>query len=140
MARLTPQEFAEKQSRRLKASLEDVRAGINRVTVSPTMKAATKQDKMLAKTTEAIQSGRWAAGLKKVSLEEWKDKAANVGVNRIAAGIDAARPKVEEFAAQLLPAVDAAKAKIASMPDNTIEDSINRMNAYTREMAKFRKR
>ncbi len=38
--RLTPEEIAEKQARRLKGSLEDIRRGIDRVTVSPCVKGS----------------------------------------------------------------------------------------------------
>ena len=47
MAKLTPLEFQEKHARRLKASVEDVRKGIDRVTENPCELAAAKQDKML---------------------------------------------------------------------------------------------
>jgi hypothetical protein len=94
---------------------------------------------MLTKLTAAVQGGAWAAGLNKVTLQQWKDQTTNVGVNRIAAGIDAAAPKVIAFATQLLPAVDAAVAKIKSMPDTTLEDNINRVSVYLRQMGTFKK-
>lgn len=139
MAKLTPEEAALKQASRLKSSTEDIRRGIERVTSSPTLKAVAKQDKMKQKLVASIDNGAWAKGLKNVSLEDWKKAASEVGVNRIAAGIDAAQPKQTAFYAKLLPAVDAAKGKIAAMPDVTLDDSINRMTTYTREMAKFKK-
>jgi len=67
MAKLTPTEVTEKHARRLKGSIEDMRAGIARVTASPTAAAAAKQDKMKAKINAAIDSGKWAAGLRSVS-------------------------------------------------------------------------
>jgi len=140
MARLTAQEFQEKHARRLKGATEDIRRGIQRVSVSPTSQAAAKQEKMKSKLIARIDDGTWAKRLKAVSLEDWKKKADEVGVNRISAGIDAASQKVQDFAAQLLPAVDAAQAKIKGMPDVTLEDSISRMTTFTREMSKFKKR
>lgn len=140
MARVTPEEFAEKHNRRLKAALPDMEAGIKKVSEAPTVKAAQKQEKMKQRLVQAIDSGVWANRLKAVTLEEWKEKAVSKGVARVSAGIDAAKDKVRDFASQLLPAVDAARAKIANMPDITIEDSINRMATYIREMAKFRKK
>jgi len=140
MARVTPAEFQEKHARRLKGSLVDMRAGIEKVTESPTKKAATKADKMLARLTESVQNGTWAARLGKVTLEEWREKMINKGLGRVSGGIDAAAAKVTDFATQLLPAVDAAKKKVEAMPDLTLEDSITRMTEYIREMAKFKKR
>lgn len=139
MARLTATEFQDKHSRRLKAAVEDVRRGIDRVTESPTEKAAAKQDKMLTNLTAAVSSGKWAAGLKRVSLDEWKKKARDVGVNRIAAGIDAAKDKVIDFANQILPYIDRAQSEISNMPDVTLDDNINRMNTFVRRMAQFKR-
>jgi len=137
MAKLTPKEFQEKHNRRLKAAVEDMRAGVERVTESPTAKAAAKADKMRAEIVRSIDSGKWAAGLKRVSLEEWKRKMIDKGVGRVAAGIDSAADKVEAFAAELLPHIDAGRNAISKLPDVTLEDSINRMTTFIRHMAKF---
>lgn len=139
MAKLTPQEFQEKHARRLKASVEDVRRGIDRVTESPTAKAAAKQDKMLTNLTAAVNSGKWAAGLKRVSLDDWKKVTRDVGVNRIAAGIDAAASKVVAFAEDLLPHIDRGKEKIKSMSDVTLDDNINRMTTFIRHMSEMKR-
>lgn len=139
MARFTSQEFQEKHARRLKASTEDMRRGIDRVTENPCEKAAAKQDKMLTNLTSAIQSGKWANGLRRVTLEEWKHKARDVGVNRVAAGIDAASAKVIAFADVLLPHIDRGQQSIANMPDITLDDNINRMVEFSRHMATLRR-
>lgn len=137
--KVTPAEFQEKHARRLKASIEDIRRGVGRVTESPTAKAAAKQDKMRTKLNEAIDSGLWASRLNKVTLADWKGDMLEKGVGRISGGIDRSKGKVVDFATQLLPAVERAQAKVAGMPDLTLEDSISRMTEYVREMAKFRK-
>lgn len=139
MAKLTASEFQEKHARRLKASVEDVRKGIDRVTESPTEKAAAKQDKMLTNLTAAVNSGKWAAGLKRVSLEQWKKQTKDVGVNRIAAGIDAAKDKVVAFAEDLLPHIDRGLSKISALPDTTLDDNINRMTTFVRHMAEMKR-
>lgn len=139
MAKLTAVEFQEKHARRLKASVEDVRRGIERVTESPTDKAVAKQDKMLANLTRAVTDGKWAAGLKRVTLEEWKRKARDIGVNRIAAGIDGAKEKVVAFAEVLLPHIDRGVEKIKGMPDVTLDDNINRMVSFIRHMGEFKR-
>ncbi len=136
MARVTPEEFAEKHARRLKGAVEDIRRGVEKVTTAPTAQAAAKQAKMLANTTEAINSGRWANSLKAVSVEEWKSAMVDKGLPRVSGGIDAAHDKVVRTAAKLLPIVDAASAKVRAMPDLTLEDSIARASTFIREMAK----
>ena len=138
--KITPAEFQEKHARNLKASLADMRAGVGRVTEAPGAAAAAKQDKMLANLTAKVQDGTWAARLKKVTLEEWREKMINKGLPRVSGGIDAASGKVTDFASQLLPAVDAASRKAQGMPDLTIEDSIARMTSFVRDMSKFRKK
>jgi uncharacterized protein YeaC (DUF1315 family) len=140
MAKLTPEQFAEKHNRRTKAALDDMRAGVENVTVAPTEKAAAKQEKMRQRLLEALESGKWANGLKRVSLEEWKQKMIELGLNRVASGLDANKKKVEEFAAQLLPHIEAGQKLIEKMPDVTLEDSINRMTAFIRHMSKFQRK
>lgn len=139
MSVLTAIEFQEKHARRLKASTSDITAGINKVTENPCAKAASKQEKMLSNLTAAVQSGKWAKGLNRVTLESWKKAAGTVGVGRIAAGIDNAKDKVIAFASDLLPYIDRQKAKLAGMPDVTLEDSINRMVTFSRGMAEFKR-
>jgi len=136
MARTTPEEFAEKHARRLKASVEDIRSGVEKVTASPTAAAAAKSKKMLANLTDSVTSGRWEAGLKAVSLESWKGSMTDKGLPRVAGGIDAAHDKVVRMAGKLLPLVDAASSKVKAMPDLTLEDSISRASTFMREMAK----
>lgn len=138
--KITPAEFQEKHARNLKASLVDMRAGVERVTEAPGGLAAAKQDKMLANLTAKVTDGTWAARLRKVTLEEWREKMINKGLPRVSGGIDAASAKVTDFATQLLPAVDAAARKAQAMPDLTLEDSISRMTSFVRDMAKFRKK
>jgi hypothetical protein len=136
---ITASEFAEKHARRLKAAIPDIQAGIAKVTESPTAKAAAKQEKMQARLNEAIQSGKWAAGLRRVSVEDWKKAITEKGLQRIASGIDGARPKVEAFASQLLAHEANLQNAINSMPDMTLEDSIARAQAWIRGMSKFKR-
>jgi len=139
MAKLTPKEVQEKHARRLKAAVPDMQVGVERVTESPTLKAAAAADKMLHNLTKSVQDGKWQAGLKRVTLEEWKQKMINKGIGRVATGIDEAADKVEAFYGQLLPHIDKGLAALDKMPDVTLEDSINRMVANARHMSKFKR-
>jgi hypothetical protein len=140
MARVTKDEFAEKWSRRLKGAVEDIRAGIEKVNEAPTGKAASKQDKMKARLVAAIDSGKWANALKSVTLDEWKKKTLEKGVNRISAGVDLSADKVAKFAEQLLAYQDGLKKEIEKLPDITIEDAVNRAATWIRGMSKFKKK
>ena len=137
--KVTPEEFARKQARNLKNSTEDIRRGIERVTESPTEKAAAKADKMLANITESVTSGKWANNLRKVGLDTWKKLTLDKGVPRIAAGIDGAYDKVVNFAGELIPHIERGQAQLTNMPDTTLQDNIARMVKMTEHMATFKK-
>ena len=136
MAKVSPQEYAEKWGRRLKGSAEDIRRGINRVSEAPGVAAARQADLMLSKLTESVSSGRWAAKVAGVPLDEWKKKALDKGVGRIASGVDAAASTQVAMATELLANVDAAVAVVNQTPRGTLEDNITRMTTFVREMAK----
>ena len=138
--KISPAEYAEKHARRLKASVDDIRQGVERVTDSPTAKAAASADKMLANLSEAVRSGKWSKGLRRVTLEEWKSKTLTKGVGRIAAGIDAAHDKQVDFATELFAHENALMSKIDGMPDLTLEDSVSRATEWIRGMAKFERK
>jgi hypothetical protein len=138
--RVTPSQYREKHNRRLKASIEDIRAGVLAVTDSPTAAAAKKADKMLAELNRAVTSGKWAARLNAITVDEWKTKTINKGIPRIATGIDEAGPKVEAFASQLLPFEANLMTQVERLPDVTLEDSITRATTWIREMSKFFKK
>jgi len=138
MARVTPQEAANKLVRRLQAATPDITRGIQRVTEAPGIKAAAAAETMIARLMEVVNSGEWAAAVSAVTLQDWKDAAINKGVPRIAAGIAAAEPKIVRFMTQLLPEVDRVKAMTDAMPNLTLEDRINRSAQFQREMANFK--
>lgn len=134
----TPQQAAEKWARRLKAAGEDIRNGVQNVTVAPSQQAIKKKDKMKAKLVEALDKGVWEKQLGKYDLESWKRDMTEKAIGRIPAGVDSAQPKMNDFMSKLLPAVNNAVQKIQSMPDVTVEDSVNRVSTYIREMSKFK--
>jgi len=128
-------EISAKWGRNTKAAIPDAIAGVNRVTDSPTEAAAAKEDKMLAGVTRAVQSGKWAAGLRKVSLQDWKTKTAEKMQQRMAGGVDAAKGKRESFDNYLVETINAVLPQIQAMPDLTLEDSVGRVRAMMEHMA-----
>jgi len=139
MAKVTPDEFVDKYARRMKGALEDIRRGVDRVTEAPTKKAAEKIDKMRERWLRALEEGKIQRGLERVSLDEWKAKMKDKGINRIPAGVDGAKDKMKDFADKLLKHIDAGLQEIKSMPDVTIEDSIARVEKWIRHMSKFKR-
>lgn len=140
MPKLTPQEAAQKWASRAQAAVPEYTAGVKRVTESPTAKAAAAADKMLQNIMEAINSGRWAAGLNRVSLEDWKTAATVKGAPRIAAGVQGAVGKQQAYYAEVFPFLETLQREIDAMPNLTIEDSIARAAHFMRAMNEFKKR
>lgn len=140
MAKLTGTQFAEKWGGRLKSATDSITLGVQNVTVSPTASAANKKDKFRANLLKSIDDGRWEKGLRKVTLEAWREAMLNRGVPRIAAGVDGAMTDMAAFGEELLAYEAQAQAKIAKMPDVSLEDNLARMTTFVREMANFRRK
>lgn len=138
MAKLTAKEAAEKHSRRLKQSIQDMQRGVENLTVAPGEKAAEKVDKMRANLVAAIDDGTWARRVSAVTLAEWKDAYINKGLGRVSAGIDGAQDKMVKFFDQLFSYQDNLKTQVEGMPDLTLEDSIQRMVTWVRGMSDFK--
>ena len=133
----TPQRAAEKWVRNLSGSTQEIRDGVQAVTESPTEKAADQAEKYRLNTAAAVDSGKFQARLRGVSLEDWKRATLDKGIARIATGAAAAEGDVEDFFAELFPFQQRLQATIDAMPNTTLEDSIARQAAWTRGMAEF---
>ena len=137
MARVSPAEFAEKYVRRTAGAVQDYTKGIDRVTEAPGQKAAAASGKMFAKLALPETQAKYARNVAAVDLGAWKTAAKSKGAGRIAAGVQAAQGKMQNFATQLLPYVDGVVSGMADMSDLTIEDSIARASHFMREMHNF---
>ncbi len=136
MAKLSATEYAEKWGRRLKASTEDVRKGVQRVTVAPGEAAAAQIELMKANLMKSLEDGTWANNVRAVTLQEWQDKFITKGIPRMGAGVDAAQPKQILMAEKLLAAVDASVDQVNRTPRGDLETNIGRMVTFAREMNK----
>jgi hypothetical protein len=136
---LTPEQIAEKHNRRTKAAVQDLVKGVQATTVNPASQAVAKKAKLLQNWNEAMQSGKWERGMKRVTLESWQKSMIDKGAGRVSAGLDASMPKTVEFFAELIPFQNDLSKKIEQLPDLTIEDSINRAATWIRGMGNFRK-
>ncbi len=134
---VTAAQAADKWKRRLQASTEDIRIGVTAVTEAPTELAAQAADKYLAGVQAAVATGKYQRGLRRVSLQDWKDATLGKGLQRIASGAEAAVPKVTAFMQQLIPFEERLMAEVDAMPNLTLEDSIARMGFWARGMAAF---
>lgn len=137
--RVSASEGYQRWKDRLSSATQQIQAGVNAVDQAPTALAAAKQAKMRAGIIEAIDSGRWAAALKAVSLDQWKTRMVNVGIPRIAQGADQAQAKVEKFFNELYNFEDSLLQKVNGMADTTLQDRINKAVAWMQGMSKFKK-
>lgn len=139
MVKLSPQEGAQKWAQRLQASLQDIQRGVQRVSVSPTQLAAQKADKWIQELQRAAQEGRWQAALQQIDLETWRTLMIQKGIPRIADGARAALPKVEKIFGDLYNYISRVQAEVERMPDQTLEQRIQRAVEFIRRMAQYKK-
>ena len=130
----SPEEAAEKWQRRTRAATEDYRRGIERVTTAPGEAAARNAEAALQNYAEAINSGKWQAAVRAVSLQDWQKAATTKGVQRIPQGVEEAAPKVRQVYQELFPAIEAARDAALRMPNITLEQRIERSTTFMREM------
>jgi hypothetical protein len=73
-----------------------------------------------------------------VSLSSWQASAKD-GVNRIAAGANSKKGKMEAFATEFYAHLDRGAPAIGSMPTNTLEDGVAKAAAQIRHNAAFKR-
>lgn len=136
MARnITPQQAAANWQKGMSNSTDKLKAGVNSVTVNPMEQAANAQDRYIAGIQKAVSSGKWQAGLRRKSLQDWKDAMNNKGAARVASGATAAVPKVQAFMGQFLPYINSVVSSLP--PRGDLETNIQRANAVMRGAANF---
>lgn len=139
MALPSAAEVAKNWADQLSASTGKIGRGIDRVSESPTEKAAASQELWAMRTAEAARSGKFAKGLRRVGLQQWKDATKKKGLPRIAGGAQEAQPKMQAFMGEFLPHVAAVQAQVAAIPKGSLEASKARMITNMEGMAAFRR-
>ena len=133
---LTPQEITDKQIANLSAATERIRLGVERTAESPMEKAAASLDKAADRYGASIRSGKMAARLRSVSLQEWKQLTI-AKVDRISSGIQEASGKLIAFHEQLKQHQDSYLPEISRAPNRTPSDAEARMLMNLRKMREF---
>jgi len=134
-AQKNAQQVSQKWSRNLSGATQSITDGVNAVTQAPGVAAAAQQQAMLAKLTAAVQSGKWAARVSAVGLNDWKTAMTTKGIQRVASGAQAAEPKMAKFLTDFLPVAAQVSQEVSAMPKVTIEDSVNRSATAIRRFA-----
>jgi hypothetical protein len=134
---MTGPDAASKWSRNLGNATQDIRAGVQAVTQSPTEAAASEADLWQQRMQQDQTKARFIAGLRRVTLADWKAAMIDKGLARVAAGASAAVGKMGEFLTEFLPHVYAGAESVRKMPKLTLEDGIQRATAMIRHNATF---
>lgn|SRR5574340_200750 len=110
--------------------------GVQATQKDPTALAVAAQGKLVSNFNAAVSNGRWQRGLQAVGQAGWKQatvaKAANYSV-----GIQASESKYAAAIAPVLAYEAQLQAQIMAMPNNTLQDSINRMAAWATGLHNF---
>lgn len=138
MAMPTPQQAAANWARGMANSTEKIRSGIQAVTDSPMAKAAARADAYAQGVQRAVADRTYQNALEAVTLEDWKKASLEKGVNRVAGGAEAAKPKMAAFLTEFLPHVAQGVASLP--PRGNTEQNIERAVQMMRHNSKFRRR
>lgn len=135
MAIPSAQTAAAKWAQNLSGSTQRIQAGIQSVTTAPGQ-AAARQKGAYVQNVQA-SADKWASNVAAVPLSDWQQAAINKGVPRISGGATAAQPKMEQFMGKLLPYIG---SQVAALPARgNLDQNINRLTAFVRGMAAFKK-
>lgn len=135
--KLSPDEAAEKWSRRTSGATEDYKRGVDSVDESPGQRAADRLDAYRQGIDAALNSGKTERAMRAVDLNSWKDAAKNMGANRISQGVQAAEGKAASFYRELFQAEQELMDKVDKMDGVTLEDSVARARAWMEGMSDF---
>lgn len=136
MARLTPEQQAEKWANRLSGATADIAAGIDRVTEAPGRKAAAQKAAYLAGIQ--AKADKWERNVARIDLGTWQAAAKN-GVQRVAQGAQSKKGKMQDFLREFQPFQDNVTARVRQMPRGTLEQNLARMVMQARETANFKR-
>lgn len=135
----TAQQMAERWATRMRGSVQKITDGVNAVNESPMEKAADRADAWYAGITEAFNSGKYQAGLRSVSLADWKSTTVAKIATALPAGVTAAQSKYQRVAGELITHINGGLPTIHAMPKTTLQDSINKAGEWIRYMSTFQK-
>jgi hypothetical protein len=132
--------IADKWARNLGSAGESIKAGVQAVTQAPTEKAAMAADRYASGVARAVTDGKYQAGLRRVSLEDWKNATLRKGLNRIAAGAAESKGKMQAFLGDFLPHLEAGQRMLETMPRGDLQTNIQRAVAIMNHNANFKRR
>lgn len=135
-----PQTVAQRWRDNLSAASQKIAEGVQGVTKNPMETAAQRKDKWIAGVQRAATEGRWEAGLRKTTLQDWQTAMINRGLPRIAQGASEATQDFASFMADFLPYANSVSQKVQAMPSVTLEQNIARAVEAIRSLSQYRRK
>jgi hypothetical protein len=133
--RVTPQQATAKWLTGISGANERMKQGALNVQTAPGQLAAAAADKWLAKVTAA--KPKFIANSKAVSLQDWQNAYINTGLPRVTQGAQDKQAKYTNAMGPFFNYMNQGLATIDKMPNNTIEDAVQRAAAMIRWNAKY---
>ena len=129
MKNVNPAQAATNWQNGMANSSAKLTAGVQAVTEAPSVAAIAAIPRMVQGIQAAAADGRIQAGLQRVTLQQWQNAMIQKGVTRIAAGAQAAKPKMQNFFTQFLPFLATGVAQLPPRGDinQNIARAVNMM-------------
>ncbi|GAI66224.1 unnamed protein product [marine sediment metagenome] len=134
----SPERWLDKQLARVRVAEGDFRAGVEAVTENPAAKALAANAKRIKKLQDSIANKTWEKRMAKVSLDDWKKKAAGIGADRFISGVEANVDKIENFIRAFQPKLESLTTSVKAMPDTTEAERDSRVLAMVRGLRKLK--
>jgi hypothetical protein len=125
---------AAKWAQRTSAASQDYVDGVTQTQKDPTALAILAIPRMRQRVLEAIDSGKVAAGLRRVGKQGWVDAVQAKGASNFSSGVAAAQDKVQAKFGPLLAFETNLQRQVQGMPANTDAEREARMLAWVRGM------
>ena len=127
---------AAKWKRSMASAGQAYSEGVDRVEDSPMEAAEAASDRMIQGVTEAVADGRYAAGLRRVSLAEWKQRTKTLGAQRLAQGAAESEARTREAMQENFADIQSVLATLP--PRGTIEQNLERARLFAMGMRERR--
>ena len=116
MANRTPADAAALWSANLANAQAKIKQSVTALTDSPMEKAAASQDLMRRRLVASIDDGTWAANLRAVPLQSWKNAMLGKGLANMQSGLKDGATKVQAFQQMAAPYFQQARQAAAAIP------------------------
>lgn len=128
---------ASKWATRTSAAAQDYVDGVTSTDKDPTALAIAAIPRMRARVLESIDSGKVAAGLRRVGKQGWIAAVQAKGAANFSSGVQAAEGKVAAAFAPLLAFESNLQRQVQAMPANTDAEREAKMLAWVRGMRTY---